>query len=66
MSRDAKVVIRRDALRSFTEAFYMVIIQRGAKRDDDKDQVIALCPRKCDAERVKYALERCEKRTRFG
>lgn len=52
-----KIVVRRDALRSFVEAFYMVIIQRGSRRDDDKDQVIALCPRECDAIKVKHALE---------
>jgi len=55
--RTSKVVVRQDALRSFVEAFWMVIVQKGDKRDDDKDQVIALCPRKVDALRVKYALE---------
>jgi len=34
----------------------MVIIQRGPEPDDDKDQVIALCLRRCDAVRVQRAL----------
>jgi hypothetical protein len=52
------IVIRQDALRSFVEAFWMVIVQRGPQRDDDKDQVIALCPRRCDAVKVQRALLR--------
>ncbi|HKN69992.1 MAG TPA: hypothetical protein VJX30_03110 [Terriglobales bacterium] len=57
MKRSPQIVVRRDALRAMCEAFYMVIIQCGPERDDNRDQIIALCPRKCDARKVQYALE---------
>jgi hypothetical protein len=53
----SKVVIRLDALRTHFEAFWLVLIQRGEKPDDDRDWIVALCPRKIDAKMVQQALQ---------
>ncbi len=56
----AKFVVRQDALRNIFEALFMVLRQQGRERNDDKDEIIALCPNKFHALKIARLLKEDE------
>lgn len=52
-----KIRVGNPVLRLMREIVFPVILQRGINPDDDEDQLVAVCFRETDANKIKRALE---------